>query len=44
MPSFADGIGAGFEGLMKLAGCAVVFGCVGVLFGAVSLVCLLLRG
>lgn len=43
MASFADGFGEAWVGLMRLAGCAVVFGCGGVVLAVVALVCLLLK-
>lgn len=38
MASFADGFGDAFSGLLRLAGCAVVIGFVGVVIGAAAVV------
>ena len=42
MASFADGIGEAMDGVFKLAGCAIVFGLLGGLFGAGALIWVLL--
>lgn len=38
MASFADGIGRGMDGLIKLAGCGCFVGVAGVVFGICALI------